>query len=131
RRRRLGRRGRVGIGRAAGRGRRRRRVVGRLDLIVLNLFFHRAQLGDVLLMRVVVFGKGLAAGTVGDEEQVAGARRIGRGFQRGASGIGDRAARQSFDHIGVVGRRLQYLAALDRTSQRALAADQPVDDGGI
>src|SRR6202011_594521 len=83
RRRRLGRRGRVGIGRAAGRGRRRRRVVGRLDRIVLNLLFHRAQLGDVLLMLVVGLGKGVAAGTVGDKEQVAGARRIGGGLQRG------------------------------------------------
>src|SRR5882672_8227239 len=64
-RRRLGRgRGRVGVGRSTCRG-RRRRVVGGLDGVVLNLLFLRPQLGDVLLMLVVGFGKGMPAGTVG------------------------------------------------------------------
>ena len=130
RRRRLCRRGRwVGVGRRARRG--RRRIVSRLDRIVLNLLFHRAQLGDVLLVLVVGVAEGVAAGAVGDEEQIAGARRIGGGFQRGPPRIGDRPRRQAVNHIGVVGRRLLDFAALDRPAQRALAADQPVDDGRI
>ena len=73
----------------------------------------------------------MAAGAVGDEEQVAGARRVGGGFQRGAAGIGDRARRQAVDDIGVVGRRLRDFAALDRAAQRALAADDAIDDGRV
>ncbi len=82
-------------------------------------------------MLVVGFGKGMPAGAVGDEEQVAGAGRIGGRLERGAAGIGDWPGRQALDHIGVVGRRLRDLGALDRPPQRALAAHQPVDDGRI
>ena len=82
-------------------------------------------------MLVVGFGKGMSAGAIGDEEQVAGAGRIGGRLQRGAAGIGDRPRRQTLDHIGVVGRRLRDLGTLDRPPQRAPAAHQPVDDGRI
>ena len=61
RRRRLRRRSGGGRGVGGGRGdrRSRRRVVGgRFDGVVLDLLFHRAQLGDVLLMLIVGFREG-------------------------------------------------------------------------
>ena len=82
-------------------------------------------------MLLVAFGEGVAAGAVGHEVELSGARGIGRGFKRGATRIGDRAGRQSIDLIGVVRRRLIDLALHDRTAERALAADQSVYDRRI
>src|SRR5450631_707451 len=92
---------RDGLGRGSGlsgigwgaRGGRRGVVTG-FDRIVLNLLFHRSQLGNVLLMLLVGVAESMAAGTVRDEEQIAGARRIRGSFQRGASRIGDRPRRE-------------------------------------
>ena len=109
-------------------GRRRRRLRrSRLRRLLLD----HAQPRHVLLVLLVVVGEGVAAGAVGDEKQFLGARRIGGGFERGAARIGDRPRRQPVDDIGVVGRRLLDLVALDRPPERALAADQPVDDRRI
>src|SRR6516162_9318484 len=110
-----------GRGRGGGRG-----IVGRLDRVVLGRLFHRAKLCNVLLMLVVGLGEGVTAGAIGDEIEVAGARRVGGGLERGAAGIGDRPGRQAVDHIGIVGRGLGNFAALDWPPQRALAADHPV-----
>src|SRR5262245_49775708 len=82
-------------------------------------------------MLVVGFGKGMAARAVGDEEQIAGTRGIGRSFQRSPSGVGDRPGWQTVDYIGVVRRRLLDFRALDRAPQRSLAADQSIDDRRI
>src|ERR1700737_3333553 len=130
RRRRLCRRG-CGAGVGGGAGRGGRGIIRRLNRVVLNLFFDRPQFGDVLLVLIVRVAKGVATGTIRDEEQIAGARRVGGGFERSAAGIGDRPRRKTVNHIGVVGRRLLDFAALDRPSQRSLAADQPVNDGRI
>src|SRR3954471_744289 len=65
---RAGLRVRSGWRRAGGRGRGRTgggrlRIASRLDRIVLDLLFHRAQSGDVLLMLIVGFGKTVPAGS--------------------------------------------------------------------
>ena len=73
----------------------------------------------------------MAAGTIRHEVEIAGARRIGRGLQRGPPGIGNRSWRQAVDYIGVIGRGLRDFAALDRPAQRPLAAHQPIDDGRV
>src|ERR1044071_6236594 len=44
---------------------------------------------DVLVVLLVTVGEDVAAGAVGDEKQLLGARRVGGGFERGAAGIGD------------------------------------------
>ncbi len=106
-------------------------VVGCAARGCARLLLDHAQPRDVLLVLLVVVGEDVAAGAVGDEKQFLGARRIGGGFERGAAGIGDRSRRQPVDDIGVVGRRLLDLVALDRPPERALAADQPVDDRRI
>src|SRR6202012_5171447 len=41
------------------------------------------------------------------------------------------SGRQAIDRVGVIRRRLQYFAALDRPAERALAADETVDDGRV
>ena len=122
----------------AGRGRRgdRRRPAASSRLVVkrrliLLIGFHRAQPRDIFLMLLVGLRKSMAAGAVGDEIEFARARRIGRGFERGAAGIGDRSGRQAVDDIGVVGRRLLDLAFHDRPAERALAADQAINDRRI
>ena len=86
---------------------------------------------DVFLMLLVGFGEDVAAGAVGNEIEVAGAGRIGGGFKRRATGICNRSGRQSVDLVGVVGGRLIDLALHDRPPERALAADQAVDDGRV
>jgi len=71
-------------GRRRPRGRQRGSSVGspcRSDLL-----FHRAQFDDVLLMLVVVSVR-VTAVPSRDEEQIAGARRIGSGLQRGTPGL--------------------------------------------
>src|SRR5262245_20632479 len=73
----------------------------------------------------------MSAGPVSHEIELARTRRIGGRFQRRAARIGDGSRRQAVDHVGVVRRRLLDLAALDRTSESSLAADQSVDDGRI
>ena len=45
----------------------------------------RAQPRDVLEMLIVGFGERMSAGAVGHEKQLLGARRIGRGLDRGAA----------------------------------------------
>ena len=102
------RRGRPGIGRGA----------------ILLIGFERAQPRHVFLMLVVVFRKNVTAGAVGDEIELARARRIGGRFERGAAGIADRPRRQAVDLIGIVWRRLIDLAFHDRPPERAFAADQ-------
>ena len=52
---------------------------------------------DVALVLVVGLREGVAAGAVGDEIEVLGARRIGDRLERGAAGIGDRPRRQALD----------------------------------
>ena len=79
-------------------------------------------------MHVVSVAEGVAAGAIGNKEQITRPRRIGGGLQRGTARIGDRPGGQSIHHIGIVGRRLLDFAALDRPAQRSLAADQPVND---
>ena len=56
------------------------RVINRFYCVILNLLFHGAQFGDILLMLIVSFSKGMTTSTVGDEKQITGARRIGGGF---------------------------------------------------
>ena len=54
-----------------------------------------APAGDVAQMLLVALGEGVAAAAVGNEIEVAGARRIGDRLERGAAGIGDRSRRQA------------------------------------
>src|SRR5438067_13690753 len=67
--------------------------------------------GAVVVLRDVsaVFGerrgKDMAAPSVGDEVKFVGEGRPCGGAQRGYPGIVDRAGRQPFRHIGVVGRK--------------------------
>ncbi|CEG08267.1 hypothetical protein BN961_01681 [Afipia felis] len=73
----------------------------------------------------------MPTGAIGHEIEITRARGVGGRFQRGTPRIGDRARRQSLNDVGVVRRRLLDLAALDRPSERTLAADKAVDDGRI
>src|SRR5580700_9338084 len=73
------RRGRPGIGGSA----------------ILQVGFERAQPRHVFLVLVVVFRKNVTAGAVGDEIELAGARRIGGRFERSAAWIADRPRRQA------------------------------------
>src|SRR5204863_2419228 len=50
---------------------------------------------------------------------------------RGAAGIGYRTGRQAIDDVSVVGRRLGDIASGERTTQRALAEYETVNDGRI
>ncbi len=51
------------------------------------------------------------------------------GFESSAAGVGDRAWRQSLDHIGVVGRLLADVGLEDRTIRRfAVPTEETVDD---
>ena len=59
--------------------------------LILLIGLDQAQPRDVLLMLFVGLREGVAAGAVGDEIELARARRIGGGFERGAARIGDRA----------------------------------------
>src|SRR5262249_61811675 len=70
-------------------------------------------------------------GAMAYEEHSLGACRIGRGRDRGPSGIRARPRRQAVDDVSVVGRRLLFLALRDRMAERALAADEAVDNGRI
>src|SRR5579863_4744912 len=70
--------------------RRRRLTFSRLLLLIAPLIaFHVAQPPDVFLMLLVGLGKSVTAGAVGDKIKFAGTRRIGGGFERGATRIGD------------------------------------------
>ncbi len=82
-------------------------------------------------MLVERLGEGVAARAVGDEEQVGGAHRIGDRLHRRFAWIADRARRQPFDGVGVVGRRLQKLGLRNAVSERAFAADEAIDDRRI
>src|SRR3546814_8558147 len=61
-----------------------------------------APFGDVADVLLEGAGEGVAAGAVGDEEQVAALGRVEHGGDRGAARIADRARRQSRVHIGIV-----------------------------
>ena len=122
-------RGRAGCGRLRpGRRRSELRIERRLIFLI---GLHRAQSRDVFLMLLVCLGKGMTAGAVGDEIKLARARRIGGGFERGPARIGDRPRRQSGNDISIVRRRLLDFALGDRPPERALAADQAVNNRRI
>src|SRR5262245_42306433 len=103
-------------------GRRRTRIAALLDY---------AQPRDVLEVLVVGLGECMPAGAGGDAEQLLVARRIGGGLDRRATGIGDRARRQTIDDVGVVRRRLRDIRLAERAAERALAEHTTVDDGRI
>ena len=103
--------------------------IGRLRLLAGPLDLPPA--GDVALVTLQRVGEGVAAGAVGDEEQILGPRRVGDRLQSRAAGIGDRAGRQALDHVGVVGGRPLDLRAHDAAPEGAAPADQAVDDGRI
>ena len=71
--------------------------------------------------------EGVSAGAIGHEEQVARARRDAASSQHGRD-CGS-AWRQAVDRIGVVGRGLRSSLRY-RPAERALAADEAVDDAG-
>ena len=73
----------------------------------------------------------MAARAVGDEVEFLRARGIGHSFERGASGIGDRARRQAVDRVSVVGRPLLELGRENAATQSAAPADEAVDDRRI
>src|SRR5882724_5767957 len=104
------------------RGRRSRTAVGALE---------PAQFRDVAQVLIIGVGKHMAAGPVSHKEHLFGAGRIRRSFERGAPGICDRTGRQPVDHVGVIGRRRFLFTLGNRMAERALAADEPVDDGWI
>src|SRR5690348_14015903 len=70
------------LGLVGGRRGRRRAALARLD---------HPQLRHVAHMLLVGLGEDVAAGAIGDEEQLARARRIGSSLERGAARIGDRS----------------------------------------
>ena len=59
------------------------------------------------------------------------ARRIGRGLDRAAPRIGNRAGRQAVDDVGVVRCRLRDLALGEGMTERPFAEDETVDDGRV
>src|SRR3984893_11665833 len=84
-------------GAGSGRRRCRRLGCGRLGVsgrLLLVLGFEKPQPRDVLLVLLVAFGERMAAGAVGDEIELARARRTGCGLERGAAWVGDRPRRQ-------------------------------------
>ena len=100
-------------------GGRRRRTVAVLDA---------AQARNVLLVLSITIRKYMTAGSVGNEVEFLGARRIGGGLQRRAARISDRPRRQAINRISIVRCRLFNLTLEDRPAQRPLAASQPVND---
>ena len=86
-----GRRRRTVAGRGRVGGRRPHRASARRPGATVHLPPAR----DIAQVIFVGLGEGVTAGAVGDEEEIAGARRIGDRLERGAAGIGDRARRQA------------------------------------
>src|SRR5438105_1789862 len=106
-----------------------RRIRGwRLSLL---LGLDRTQAGDIFHVLLVAFGKGVPAGSVGDEVKLLRASRTGGSLDGGTARIRDRPGRQTVDDVGVVGRRLGYLAFGQRMPERALAEDEAVNDRRI
>src|SRR5437763_13716574 len=110
------------------RGRRLRIRGWRLSLL---LVLDRTQAGDIFHVLLVAFGKGVPAGSVGDEVKLLRASRTGGSLDGGTARIRDRPGRQTVDDVGVVGRRLGYLAFGQRMPERALAEDEAVNDRRI
>src|SRR5580704_4098254 len=70
----------------------------------------------------------MSTGAVGNEIELTRARRIGRSVKRGAAGVGNGSGRQSLDLICIVWSGLFDLTLHDRPAQRALSADQSIND---
>ena len=92
---------------------------------------HLTPAGHVALVAFQRIGEGVAAGAVGHEVEVLGARRVGDRLQRRSARIGDRPGGQPLDHVGVVGSRPLDLGAQDAAPEGAAPADEPVNDGRI
>src|SRR5688572_2077295 len=84
---------------------RHRRLLRLFSLLGRAALLEHAQSGDVLLMLLIRFGEDVPARSIGNEEELPGARRIGSGLKRKSAWIGDRSRRQRVDDIGVVRRR--------------------------
>src|SRR5215471_2197915 len=108
--------------------RRSRRLRIRRRRLSLLLVLDRTQAGDVFHVLLVAFGEGMPAGAVGDEVKLLRASRTGGSLDRGTARVRDRPGRQTVDDVGVVGRRLGYLAFGQRMPERALAEDETVND---
>ena len=85
-----------GGGAAAAPARRRRRTLRRRPApghlvvkrhLILLIGLDQSQPRDILLMLLVGFREGMAAGAIGHEIEFARPRRIGRGFERGRPGL--------------------------------------------
>src|SRR5258708_15157920 len=87
--------------------------------------------GGLALVLYGLCGKGVPAGAIGDEIKFLSARRIGDRFKSRPARISDRPWREALDNVGIVGRVLLDLAFEDGPAERALAAYEPIDDGGV